>query len=546
MQSAKDFGFNEGFILEKGAIPPAEYTEIDSIDGKPLAVPNDILATEYTNYATAVNSPSIPADPSRFGRSFRAAKSVLNTVGITKVPNKQDIKVGVDFKGDPIYSNPILANDQSVDTGKKITDTSAMALGAMGAFKDFNEAQSFAAIGRKASDSSFHSELDTLKIAQDPKGFVAAVSKFSDKNLTEYTSYKLYENWSNLSPSQKSLAIAGTGIQGFRFSDGQTFETKKLTPEIPGTPAMSAAEGLDLAGKGVNVAPATRHWNQFATIQETLYPAKKAADVVFTANSQGLLGHGIDGRAVPVDENILSQSGAELTPHYGVGAATIPQGKGIPKGYTAAANVGGRIVIVPEDNKGTVLIGAPDVANRSASQIYSRWAAPENPVRQNQGVVGGSALVGGLYKMAGTNPYSLGAVVTQSTYEHIGPKEQSNLQHVTETVGISMQRLLKGEANKNTDSKGIEFSRDGEFNEDTFNASMKELRGELAKNGISSKEVGYQLANQGFAEGRFNASQFTALQRSLDMAFDNDGFILAQKLSTGKAKGFEILERRRG
>jgi len=58
--------------------------------------------------------------------------------------------------------------------------------------------------------------------------------------------------------------------------------------------------------------------------------------------------------------------------------------------------------------------------------------------------------------------------------------------------------------------------------------------------------MAYQLANQGYAENRFDDSQVVSLHRAIDMVFDDKSFTLAQKLNTGKSKGVEIIKKRRG
>ena len=381
MESAKDYGFNEGYVLDVGTDAPSDYTVIDSVNnGQPLAIPNTVLAQEHLDYSeTLQGRTQIPSDPVAFGPSFKKAKAVMNTVGIGKYPNTGTVKVGSDFKGQVIYSNPKLTNNPDTKAGKTLAETIGMSLGAMGAFSGFPEAQRYMAIGDKANDPILHTELDSLKQSEDVHGFIDKVVG-DDKAQTEFSAYKLYENWNNLSPAQKSLGISSTGTQGFKFDDGHTFETKRLTPEIPGVPSLNAAEAMDLASKGVNMAPATRHWNQLSTIQETFYAPKKSADVVTTSNSLGLLGYGIDGRAVPVDEKILSKSQAQIAPHFGVGAIAVPQGTGVMKGYVPVKNVGNKTIMIPESTRGTSVINTPDVATKSAADIYNRWDASDRPV----------------------------------------------------------------------------------------------------------------------------------------------------------------------
>lgn len=546
METAKDYGFNEGYILDKGAISPVDHTKVGAIgENKTLIIPNTILDDEYNLYQSSVGSAKINRDPESFGKTFGAAKAILNSTGLTKQPTSRDTLVGVDFRGDKIYSSPELANSKDVSRGRDLVVTGGVALGAMGAFKDHAETQKFLSMSSFAADPKFHSELDSHKNNGDVKGFISTLGKLGgDRNKSEFTNYKLYENWNNLSPAQKSIGIAGTGMQGYTFDDGQTFETKKITPEIPGIPSMNAAEGLKLASKGVNVAPATKNWKQLTALQETFFFPKNAAEIVNNLNNLGVLGFGTDGRAIPIDEKVMSQYNMNPAPHYGVGAVTIPQGQGVPTGYVKVKDVNSRTVVVPNANKGTAHLNVPDVSSDAAFQIYKTWSGKNKP---EKGLAGGSALIGSLDGMTDSNPYSLGAIATHAAYENTGvEKDLGDLSHVGRMSGITLHRLLDGGASKETDRKGLGFHVDGDFSEDSFNQTMKNMRGEYAKKGVSSKEIGYQLSNQAYSEGRLNESQLVAAQKTLNMVFDDNGYTLAQKLMVGKNKGIEITEKRRG
>lgn len=534
--------YKEGYIIPKGETPPADHVVAGDLnDSNTYILPKQILETEHAQYTTADPGAAV-YDPNTFAKSYHKANLALAGTGITNQPDSNTVNVGVDFKGNPVYSNAQLANSKDLNVGTDTAFQSGMALGAMGAFSSPDETDRFVAIGINAQDPTHHEKLDQLKAAGDVKGFVSTIGATTDR----YTGYKMYENWNNFSPAQKSLSVSNTGIQNYKFNDGQTFDTKKITPVIPGVPAMSAGEGLKLAAQGINVPPATRKWNQLSAIQETQFTPKSSSDVVTTSQSLGLLGYDIDGRSVPIDNQKMSQMQMQPAPHYGIGAVTVPLSSGTPTGYSIVKRMGDKNIAIPTANRGTALVNAPDVASRSAGTIYGKWNKKDN-VKQDRGVVGGSALSGGLDNMATTNPYSLGAVITHASFEHVDPKGKDNdISHVSQLLNVSLNRLSTGDVGKNTDGKENYPIHSGDFNEKTYGATVKDIRGQYAKMGVSSKEIGYQLANQGFAEGRFDESQAAALHRSLDMVFDDNSYVLAQKLNTGKSKGLSILEKRRG
>lgn len=544
-------------VLEPGAPVPTDYVEVPSLNGKQKAViANKDIQDEYANYTSAlgltstsnaekaggfINGPYKPSQEQ--AKVVAGANGVLMAAGLTNKPIGQASKVGVNFQGNPVYSDPALANDKDPAKGTVLAKNIGMIFGAMGAFADTAEAQKFVSMSDTAGDPAFHAQLDKVKQENNPGKFVSLLGASTEQ--AKFTAFKLYENWGNMSAAQKSIALGMSNIQNFKFADGKSVTEKKVTPEIPGVPAMSVGEGLNLAEEGINIAPVTRKWNQYSAIQETMYAPGSAADVAKTAESLGIAGMGIQGAAAEMSREKMAEYDIVPAPHFGVGAATIPAGQGAPVGYTALKVVNGRQVVVPKSNASTAVLDAPDVASDTAYQIYSRWKS--EGIKQDKGIEGGSALVGGLHSMADTNPYSLGAVAGYASFENAGiDKNVSNLGYVTKMAGVALSRLSKGEATKDTDAAGLNYGMEGELKAETFAPAMKQMRSLYAKNGISSKEVGYQLANQAYAEGRLNESQLVAAQKSLDMVFDDNGHTLAQRLVTGKSKGIEITERRRG
>lgn len=489
--------------------------------------------------APSTTTSSIPA-PVMISR----AADILKIGGITNTAAQDNINVGNDFRGQPIYSPPQLANDTTITKGKDFTTDLGMTIGAIGGFKDFKEAQSFMRIADNSANPVLHSQLDRFKTENNPTAFINALgSGVSDQ--AKVTGFKLYEHWNSMSASQKALTIAGANAQSFTFSDGTTAQEKVVTPPITGVPSMTLSEGLALASRGTNVAPITRKWGQYSAIQETLFRPTNSSDIANSVESLDLIGFGLEGAAAQIDEKSMSQYNVVPAPQYGVGAATIPDGQGAPVGYVAIRTVGGRQVVAPKDNASTVVIDAPDVAGVAALNMYKTWSTSKD--KPTKGTIGGSALVGGLNKMENTNPYTLGAMVALSTYGNTGiHKDVTDMGYVTQLAGVSLSRLIAGEASQKVDDAGLVYGLEGDLTSDGFSEVSKKLRVTYAEHGIPSKEVGYQLANQAYAEGRFDETQLVATQKALNVVFDASGYTLAQRLITGKKAGIEIMERRRG
>lgn len=552
MKSAKDYGFNEGYLLTKGSVAPVDHVSVGDVNDKQsLIIPTQIIDTEISNYTSAVGGTGVDRNPEGFAKSFAASREILNATGITRTSSPNTVQVGVDFEGNKIYSQPQLANNTSKEPGKSIAQMSGIALGTMGAFTDYKETGDFISIGDHAADDDFHAQLDGFKSNQDPKAFVKALARVGggslDNNTTGYSAYKLYENWGNLSPAQKSIGITGLGMQAYKFSNGDTFETKKLTPDVPGIPSLNASQALTLATQGVNVAPATSKWGQISALQETLFTPKTSSDVVNTANSLGVLGYDVDGKSVATSQEALSTAGVQSAPQYGVGAGILKGSTGVPSGYTVVANTKEGQVIIPAGNASTANINTPDIASDTAYQVYNKWDThPKGTATQDKGVVGGSALIGGLNNLVQSNPYSAGAVIGHSSFETLPEVfDKTDLGYVSALAGVSLQRLVKGGSSKAIDLKGLEEIEDGVYDEDSHNKAMKAMTGKFAQHGISSKEAGYQLANQAYAEDRLNETQHVAAQKALDLVFDDNSYVLGQKLLTGRGKAQSLTEKRR-
>lgn len=117
--------------------------------------------------------------------------------------------------------------------------------------------------------------------------------------------------------------------------------------------------------------------------------------------------------------------------------------------------------------------------------------------------------------------------------------------------GIALSRLSFGSKDRNVEQIGGQLGNaalgnvgyGADMTQNNFSAVMQNLRGMYAKKGISSKKDAYELANQGFAEGRWNESDLISMQQVFNMVFDDD-YNTASKLSQGRWKGIEVAHER--
>ncbi len=120
----------------------------------------------------------------------------------------------------------------------------------------------------------------------------------------------------------------------------------------------------------------------------------------------------------------------------------------------------------------------------------------------------------------------------------------NDLDYTAGIGGIALARLTGGGKDTPIDQIGsqignaalgnVGFGKD--MTEGNFKQVMGNLRAQYAKAGITSKADAFQLANQGFAEGRFNETDTRAIQLAANLIFDND-YKTATALMPGRFAG---------
>lgn len=474
---------------------------------------------------------------------------ILGGIGIYNTPKAGSSIVGSNTFGTPVWSSDALKNNKDIGLGGTAIGSIGTLYGSVGAFKDESEAASFANIGQRAADETYLKQLDSFKSVDDAAAFTAAITNVtgadSDGASAHYAASKIYDNWNLLSPAQKSAAVAGMGVYGYKFSDGSSVNNKVVTPDVKGAGALNLKDVTELSSKGINVPPAVNKWKQLATIQDTFYKPDNSAGVVENMASMGMLGVGQEGKAVAITPQQLGQIGASSVPHYGLGAISVARGQGVPSGFIKTASIDDKDILIPSVNRSSSVVRNPVVATENASAVYSQWT--DKATHTRNGAVGGSALAGNLHAMAEMNPYSLGAVMVQDAFSNQEvPKESLNdLTTSGRLMAVTFHRLKEGKVG-GSEKAAEEINVEGDMSRGNFEKLRRNIRATYAKEGISSKEAAYQLANQAYAEGRIDDIQLVSAQKSLDMLYEDTGFVLAQKLMTGKSKGFQIAETRRG
>ena len=557
--SAKEHGFEDGIFLERGAIAPSDYTTIRTgREGEAVAVPTQTVFNSFQSYGEAVGGAVNfnNEDPTKLGTAYSNAAAVLASAGVFNSPDSSRIAVGVNSRGNTVYSDAELSQDKEPTRGQMMSMEIGQSLANVGGFTSGKDIESYVTAGQIASSTDFYGELDKSKSANDPKDFISKLSKINnrplDKNTEGLAGYDLYENWGQLSVGQKSMALNALSLQTYRFSDGSSLSDRVLTTDKSTGRAITALDSIELGESGVNTAPLVRNWDQYNLVQDTMFDAPDSKELANNISSMGFLGSGIEGAAVKTNESSLAKLGAAPASNMGVGALTIKAGMAVPQGYTQVASADGSKVIIPMDNVSTVAPSQidPKIVKKAAQDVYSTWDTKGKKERIPQGLVGGSALVSGLSKMSTSNPYALGALTGYSTLQNLSEdKYGTSMDQVISMAAVSLGRVVSGSKDEKNDNKYAdmfsELRTGGEFSKDTFNSSVKTIKAAYARNGISNKETAYQLANQAYSEGRLNETDLVAIQNTFNMVYDETGANLAQRLLTGRNKSVELINKRR-
>jgi len=495
------------------------------------------LQQDYENFRVnaGITLPD-PTDDMNRAKGLARTKAAMQAVGISDSAEEGFIPAGYDTKGKQVYSNPSLAASNDPSLGKGLTNQVSTLMDRLGVFNEDPEtAKRLSSQGDAVLDPSLYDTLNTARKANSYGDFVNTMSKVFNINSDEdvaYTNYKMYENWPLMSQGQKSLALSTIGTQSLRDSNGERIANKSITPNVPGAPSMTVSEGMVLQSQGINAGAAVNNWRQYADLQESIYPAETATEVVMTGDDNKALGYGRAGREVNLPRGVFDSIQANPQPQFGVGAISIPYTSNVPDGYNIVHKDDKGKVIIPANNEGTSVIGNMATAFPAAKEIHKNWNPSD--AKGQRGADGGSALTGSLTGMSKTNPHSLSSIALAGV---IKGNDKDSLQLISDLVG---QAGIIATTGKNaTDKSGM--PTDGkQFNRNNHDEMMKAYRAQMSSQGIPSAEVGYYLLNQAWAEGRITESQLVASQRAIDMTFNQNSYNLAQRMLLGKSKANEI------
>lgn len=572
---APDYG-PDAQVVAPGASVPDGYTPIASDPSGGIVVQPSVglMSTRqaFTD-ATGLN----PTNKDLIGSS-----ALVRSAGITSQQTPNSIHTGYDSAGKPVFSDARLARSTDTATGAQHTNSVKQALTPLGVLSKKDGSQ-FDYIASVAQDASFIAGLTDAASRKDYKAFVNQVlNKFGNKGIESLTDnpssqaglksalsiFQLAQNWDAMSPAQKGLAVANAGIQGYKFATGEDLAAKQIISPDGNIPGLNVGQALNLLGQGYNVYALAKNWDQFNTLQKIAGATGTAAGLAQTAKSLGMLGAGQANAAVPgITQATLSQLGATAAPQLGIGAVTLPAGTAVPAGYTGVQSLAsGETVAIPTANApsfaaGNLLGTAAGVAGITlgAYGVYKGWGTGGEKGALN-GLLGGSAIAGGLYGLSGSlgvaslaNPYMLGGVVAVSLLGNLVKTGKSEDQmgrdgqrKLLQSVGVSDKNHQITLADGSSFDIGVDgHGQQGSFkgrdgvrrawdtdytNDMDYAASMGSISLTRLLNGKTGKSIdqlGSELGNAVLGKvgngADFNQSNFSAVMGNLRGVYSQAG-----------------------
>ena len=450
-----DVGTNQGgsadsIVIPTGGSAPDGYTPVmTGSDGNDVAIPDSSyrsaqMAAPVTAFTRdtgiAVNALDRNPNAGVTQSLLRSGSTVLNTAGIYNKPVPGAQAVGYTRQAQPIFSNNKLAASTDVGAGASMLNVVKGALDPMGVFNNPEDASAWDQVATASQDVGLLSTLTAQQQAGDTKGFVNTLLSVTKQPLlneigkradsadtklgvdTAFSAYQVFQNWDRMSPAQQTLAVASIGMKGFQFAGGENLASKVIIPPSGNTPGLTVGGAMGLLSNGINAYSVINNWSQLNNLQKIAAGSNTLNGVATLAHQYGLLGSGTTGAAVPgITQQVLQMNGLSNAPSLGIGAVSGPAA-GIPEGYQVVQQLAdGNVVAVPSANIssaaqtgiGSTLSTVAGVTSvvLGAKSVYDNWGKKAGPV---QGLLGGSAMAGGLYTLGATNPYLLAGVVAFS------------------------------------------------------------------------------------------------------------------------------------
>lgn len=473
-------------------------------------------------------------------KTIPGAFAVTNFAGVYASPNKNTTPLGLSKQGKPIFGNSQLLNLNAPQAGKGTIQGMQEMLRPTGAFNEGDHA-SISKLGETAGNQDIIKTLSDRSNEQSSAPFVNTLHNNFDIKPTEQSTLSainLAHTFTKMSPAQKSLGIAAFALQNHVLPGGENVYNKPIVQGSPEAPSVNTGQFLDLMNKGVNPYPLVNKYDQHTTLA-TLAGGQPNLDAVASyAHNNKMLGYGLNGAEVPLQPNALAAW--KHAPQFGPGAVVGTDPTKIPQGYENAGNIKGTIIASP---KGTVPMTQGSIADgivgtaagvggvsSSAWNNYQNWG--DKPSKDIVGKNGGSALSAGLINLSKTSPFTYSANIGASLLKNVKDVPKDSGDYVANLGGIALSRLEKGNTSPETDKAGVTMANS--MSKLSAPDKLAALKLAFTTKGIQSKSDAYQLANQGYGEGRFTDSDLVAMHQVFNNIFDKPSVQGINQLISGK------------
>lgn len=555
--------------------PQAVNPEIPSELSTPLPETNggiaNPLAAEIQPFAqsTGVSSRllSVASNPDQM---IQSANQVSQNAGISTTPQNGFVQNGTNFKGQAVYMDASLADNQSnLPAVQKVTQLQSF-------LQPLNvpvPSQALDHVASQASNTSLMTSLDKAQASGDAKGFVntmqtafnqpttnnikAAASGTIDGLGTAYSAYNLYQNWDRMSGAQKSLAVASVGLQGVKATTGTNLgKTEIPGTRIDGAPPLTVGSALNVAALGYNAYELAANWGDINNAQRIKAGAGTVAQAASVGVQTGLLsGTGAVARALPgvnVAFSAYNLSQGLNAVYKGWGKYTGPEGRKAAAFQSLNLNASGLDPVSSVIAFAGMTIGGGGKSQDQKSRDFFRDDIQERGLVDDDynltladGTKANIGIDGNGGKHDVRNPSSLVGADKPTSIHTYDTDYTNDMDFASGMAGNTLTRLLYGGRNKSIDQVGnqignallgsVGYGKD--MTPENFNTVMANARGVYSQAGIKSKEDGFALVSQALKEGRLTRADAIGAQQVFNMMYDKNGYDSASKLMSGRMPG---------
>lgn len=331
---------------------------------------------------------------------------VTQTAGLGLQPTPLTTPIGANFSGNMVQSNAQLLASSDYTMGAGVLGLTQQIAAPLAGF-NAEEMAKWDEYSSLTNDTGFVAELDTLKGENNMKGFVDKLTATYHNTTTDNietskdpggailaasSASRIFENWNQISPAQKSMALAGFGMQAYRFSDGSSLASKTIPATKDSTyGGMTLGTAAGLFEKGYNAYGVAQGWDTLNDAYKALSGTKGTPEQIAEfAKKNNMLGYGPTNAAVPITVEELKSGGWKPAANYGIGAVLGSSVAAIPKGYSkVATDASGQVVAIPTPNIATAA-GATQGQKQFKAYRELTWDQVQPAFSQNASGIGSS------------------------------------------------------------------------------------------------------------------------------------------------------------